>query len=325
MRRKIAALLCAMLMLVGCAAFAQDDFARTPAFVRERFNGIFPPAEDFPAPFVDRIEFDDAGGFIFCAADGEHVLKTGSASAVVYGRIDGQGRVEQLSLSVKPSQRFERAYAQQADSLLRAGMLSMFGELADEELQLLMDSYLFDVRPYRYCEDDRAVGERMRMCEMELRGEILRIEGEAGADNVLHLRMNVLYDADEATAMRARDNVWRIRRLARAASECEMIGTCGEYLDDTLTGDYDGQTEEISALLDLIGHSAQAIAGLQTEQMHAQEAFLIELQGHCAQLGLWINQYETAIRNQNREDAWARLQDICRISEEIARLPESLY
>lgn len=327
MRRAMHGVLCALLLLSTVRALAESAaFGRTPAEVSEKMNSIFSQTDMVGQEnFIGRVDYDDAGGFDFFSMDGERTLHAGAANAVIRGRTDEKGRVDSLSVVVEPSGEFGRAYGQQADWISRICVVSMFGSLEEDELQLLMDSYLYDIRPYFYTEGDACVPERVRMCELELQDEVVRIDSEAAKDNVLHLSMTFLYDADETTRARAQENGWRIRRLSQAASDCETIQTCSECLDEELKQQTQDRQEEIEALLELMNESAGSISCMQNEHMHAQESFLRELKENCAQLSDWIEEYHTACENADSDTAWLRLQDICRIGGEIGRMPETLY
>lgn len=315
-----------MAVLCASAAFAEIMHARTPDDVLERMNGILSyEDEDGAEPFAVMVDFDDAGGFDFCAMDGERRLEMGYVNAFIRGRLDEEGRVSELNLVMHPRRGFCRPFARQADRLSRVYLFSLFGELTDVDLALLMDSYLYDIRPYSYNPGDRSVRARERMCEIELGGEVVRVESAAVEDNTLTLNVAFLYEPDGTTRERASENGWRIRRLSQAVSECEMIQTCADCLIEFESDGIGGDEEDIAALLELAGQSAAAIGGMETEHMHAQEVFLIDLQEMCAQLTVWTGEYDAALAAGDIDTARLRLQDICRISSEIGRMPETLH
>lgn len=328
-RSRILRTLCVWLAVMSAVvslspARAEQPFLRTPDTVRDKMNQILSGAQEEPAaPFAELVDFDDAGGFDFCAMDGERMLASGEASAFVRGRVDSEGRVDELVLTMTPRTRFGREFGMHADRLSRVCMLSVFDALNEGELQLLMDSYLYDIRPYHYRDGDRAVVCRERMCEIELQDEVVRIESSAGEDNALSLTIAFLYDADETTRGRARENAWRIRRLAQAVSECEMIQTCGECLLEIEEDSLAERAEEARALTELAAQSAFAVGQMETQQMHSQETFLLDLQERCARLSVVCAEYAAA--QTDPDAAWQHLQEICRISLEIGRLPETLY
>jgi len=318
-------LLCALMLALPALA-EQDDFSRTPDEVLSQMNRILSGAhEENAPPFAGMAVLDDAGGFDFCLFDGERMLSHGELNAFIRGMTDADGRIGQLELVATPSASFGRAYCMQADRLSRACLLSLFAPLSEGEIELLMDSYLYDARPYHYREGDKAVRARERMCEIALQEEVIRIDSAAGAENTLRLCVTFLSEADEATRERAQENGWRIRRLAQTVDECDMIQTCGECLADIGLDEFSARQDEISALIDLLGQSTSAVGQMESEHMHAQGSFLHELKAMCAQLDLWQSDYNAAILAQDEPTAWLRLSDICRLCAEIGRYPETLY
>lgn len=327
-KRTLACALFAALCVLFSAspALAEQPGARTPDLVRERLNGILSGDERMQqVPFAEMVDFDDAGGFDFCTLEGERRLTLGDTSAFLRGRIDENGRMDEIVLIMQPQNLFGRAYSMQADRLSRACIISLFEDLSESELTFLMDSYLYDIRPYRYSEGDEHAPQRVRMCEIELQDEVVRIDSEAAQENALMLSVTFLYDADEVTRERAQENGWRIRRLSQAASECQMIRTCGECLLEFDKAELEDSLADIEALLELAEISADAIAQMQTEHMHAQEVFLKDLQKICAQMTGLIGDFREACGKDDMDNAWLRLQEICGVSSVIGGLPETLY
>lgn len=307
----------------SCAFAERKPFICTPAGVCEGVNkSLSNMAAAGQAELIDRVEHDEAGGFLFSAADGRHMLHMGDAYVAINGKAGEDGRIDEFAVAMQPSGEFGRGFAQQSDWISRVCVASLFGALDEDDRQFLMDSYVYDIRAYHYTEGDTAVAQRVRMCEIEMCGEVVRIDSEAGENNTIRLDVTFLHDADEATRRRARENGWRIRILSRAVSDCEMIQTCGECLDGSIDGE---RQEDIGALLVLIGENAQGICDIERENLHSQEDFFDRLQEKCAFLLQWIGEYNLAVQNGDDAAAQMRLADICRLCEEIGRMPEQLY
>ncbi|MDO4740313.1 MAG: hypothetical protein Q4A66_06565 [Eubacteriales bacterium] len=319
------ALVCALTLALPALA-EQEHFICTPEQVAEQMNRILSGADGVSeADFAVMIHYDDAGGFHFCGPNGEHMLVSGETHAFVRGMVTPEGHMDELELVLKPRGEFGPQYGLQADRVARACMLSMFSSLAEGELALLNHSYLYDVRPYYYREGDEGVAVRERMCEIELRDEVVRFDGTAGPDDALRLRISFLYNADEAVRERAKENGWRIQRLSQAASECELIRTCGEWLDRLSPEQLAAQSEEIDGVLALALQSAEAIRHMENEHFHAQAGFLQELHSLCGQLDALCAQYAAAHGAEDATSALTHLTEIRRLCEEIGLLPESLY
>jgi len=324
---RIFACLLALLIAIGPrVSFAHEEtFERTPDEVLDRMNRILAGTDEYAPPFADMVDLDDAGGFAFCMLDGEHMLVSGEANAFVRGRTDQDGQVDEIELIVMPGAEFGPEFGMQADRLSRVYMLSMFSALDRDEIELLMDSYLYDVRPYYYREGDEGVAVRERMCEIVIREQVVRIDSRAEEENALCMNITFFYEADEAMRERARENGWRIRRLAQAVNECDMLQTCGECLKEIGRGELTERAEEKEALAELILQSTQAVLQMETEHMHSQGVFLTGLQEKCALLDSLIVQMREAASLGDGEAEWERMQEICSLCAEIGDLPEGLY
>jgi len=289
-------------------------------------NEILAVAQEAPGfVFAEMVDMDDAGGFAFGSLDGERMLPLEETNAFVRGRADAQGLVSEAQIVVTPADGFGLEYCMQADRLSRVFLLSMFSALSEGDIELLMDAYIYDMRPYYYREGDSEAATGQRMCEIEVQGQVVRVESaseEGGA-----MRMDVLFveDADEMLRERARENGWRIRRLAQVVNECDMIRTCGEYLSEFDRDDAEGSAEEILALAELLQQSTQAVLQMEDEHVHVQGAFLEEVKEKCGRIEECIGQMRKAQQSADAGGAWAGLKEICALCGEIGLLPGTLY
>ena len=320
-RRRILTLLVLISMLFASARAETPPPLRTPEGVRLRINTILAYEQENAPDFAETVKYDGVGGFDLCSLDGERLLEGKDAAALIRGQTDEEGRICEMSLLLHPESAFGREYCLEADRLCRVFLLAVFDSLTESELALLMDSYRYDIRPYHYSEGDSSVAERACMCEIELNDEIARIDSEAAPGDVISLHIAFLHDADEPTRSRAAENAWRIRRLAIAVSECEMIQTCGECLADP---DAQNNADDIDALLALAAQSADAVCAMEREYMHTQEAFLIGLQEMCTRLNTQIGLYRAG-SDPTGSGAQELLNSICSLCSSIGALPETLY